>query len=59
MSHRLTIRLKDELLTWLKEMSQRTGLPVGRIIRQELESAKGEQGNQCFLRLGGQDQRST
>jgi predicted DNA-binding protein len=53
MSHTLTIRLTDELLAWLKEMSRRTGLPVGRIIRQQLESAKGEMGNQRFLRLAG------
>jgi hypothetical protein len=53
MSHTLTIRLTDELLAWLKEMSRRTGLPVGRIIRQQLESAKGEKGNQRFLRLAG------
>jgi hypothetical protein len=53
MSHTLTIRLTEELLTWLKEMSRRTGLPVGRIIRQQLESAKSEEGNQRFLRHAG------
>jgi len=53
MSHTLTIRLTDELLAWLKEMSRRTGLPVGRIVRQQLESAKAEKGNQRFLRLAG------
>ena len=54
MSHTLTIRLTEELLAWLKEMSRRTGLPVGRIIRQQLESAKSEKGNQKFLRHAGQ-----
>ena len=53
MSHTLTIRLTEELLAWLKEMSRRTGLPVGRIIRQQLESAKSEKGNQRFLRHAG------
>jgi predicted DNA-binding protein len=53
MSHTLTIRLTDEILAWLKEMSRRTGLPVGRIIRQQLESAKAEKGNQHFLNLAG------
>jgi hypothetical protein len=47
------MRLTDELLAWLKEMSQRTGLPVGRIVRQQLESAKAENGNQRFLALAG------
>jgi hypothetical protein len=54
MSHTLTIRLTEELLAWLKEMSRRTGLPVGRIIRQQLEEAKSEKGNQNFLRHAGQ-----
>jgi predicted DNA-binding protein len=53
MSPALTIRLTDELLAWLKEMSRRTGLPVGRIIRQQLESAMAENGNQRFLNLAG------
>jgi predicted DNA binding CopG/RHH family protein len=53
MSHTLTIRLTDELLAWLKEISRRTGLPVGRIVRQQLESARAEKGNQRFLRHAG------
>ena len=53
MSHTLTIRLTEELLAWLKEVSRRTGVPVGRIIRQHLESAKSEKGNQQFLRHAG------
>jgi hypothetical protein len=40
-------------LAWLKEMSRRTGLPVGRIVREELENAKAERGNQPFLSLAG------
>src|SRR5215472_1494406 len=40
MSHTITIRLTEELATWLKETARKTGLPVGRIIRQQLESAK-------------------
>jgi hypothetical protein len=35
-------------------MSRRTGLPVGRIIREQLESAKSGKGNQKFLRHAGQ-----
>jgi hypothetical protein len=53
MSHTLTIRLTDELLTWLKETSRRTGIPVGRLVRQELERAKGARHEQPFLRLAG------
>ena len=53
MSHTLTIRLTEELLSWLKEMSRKTGLPVGRIIRQQLESARCEKRDRRFLRHAG------
>ncbi len=48
------MRLIEELLAWLKEKSQRRGLPVGRVIREQLEQAKSEKGNQSFLRHAGQ-----
>lgn len=54
MSHTLTIRLTDELLAWLKEVSRRTGIPVGSIVRQQLEGAKAAKGNQRFLRHAGE-----
>jgi hypothetical protein len=54
MSNTLTIRLTEELRAWLEDVSRRTGLPVGRIIRQQLESARAEKGNQKFLRHAGQ-----
>ena len=53
MSHTLTIRITDELLDWLKETSRRTGIPVGRLIREQLEAAKAEGGRQPFLRHAG------
>jgi hypothetical protein len=53
MSHKLTIRLTDELLGWLKETSRHTGIPVGRLIREQLETAKAKGGKQRFLRCGG------
>jgi len=53
MSHTLTIRLTEELLSWLKEQSRRTGVPVGRLIREQLESAKASRGKQRFLRHAG------
>ena len=52
MSHTLTIRLTEELLAWLRDTSRRTGVPVGRLIRQQLESAKTG-GKQRFLRHAG------
>jgi ribbon-helix-helix protein len=53
MSHTLTIRLTEELMEWLKETSRKTGVPVGRLIRQQLESARSKGGGQGFLRHAG------
>ena len=53
MSKTLTIRLDDELLDWLKETSRRTGIPMGKLIREQLENAKAKGAKQSFLRLGG------
>src|ERR1700686_525667 len=53
MSHTLTIRLTDEPLAWLKALSEQTGLPMARIIRQQLESAKAAKVNPRFLHLAG------
>jgi hypothetical protein len=49
-SHTLTIRLTEELLSWLKETSRLTGMPMGRLVREQLESAKANSGKQRFLR---------
>jgi hypothetical protein len=53
MSHTLTIRLTEDLLQWLKETSRNTGIPVGRLIREQLEIAKSKEGKQRFLRHAG------
>lgn len=54
MSHTITVRLTEELAAWLAETARRTGLPAGRIIRQQLQKAKAEAGEQSFLRRAGQ-----
>ena len=53
MSHTLTIRLTEELVEWLRETSRRTGIPVGRLVREQLESAKSQGGKQRFMRHAG------
>jgi hypothetical protein len=53
MGNTLTIRLTDELLSWLKEVSRRTGLPMGRIVRQQLENSKAARGDRAFHDLAG------
>ena len=54
MSHTITIRLTPQLAEWLQEKRRQTGLPVGRIIRHQLERARAESGKQRFLRHAGQ-----
>jgi hypothetical protein len=53
MSNTLTIRLPKDILAWLRDVSERTGVPVGRIVRDQLESAKSETGKQRFMRHAG------
>ena len=53
MSHRLTVRLTDELLAWLKETSRRTGIPMSNLVREQLELAKANTGIQHFLKHAG------
>jgi hypothetical protein len=53
MSHTLTIRLTQELVDWLRETSRRTGVPVGRLVREQLETAKAT-GSGKFLRRAGE-----
>jgi len=52
MSNTLTIRLPDELAEWLTQTARKTGVPRGRIIRQQLEKARSSEGRP-FLRLAG------
>lgn len=53
MSKTLTIRLDDDLAAWLKDLSERTGIPQGKIVRTELERARRGVGSREFLRLAG------
>ena len=52
MSNTLTVRLPDELADWLAQTARKTGVPRGRIIRQELEKARSSEARP-FLRLAG------
>jgi hypothetical protein len=53
MSNTLTIRLPEEMISWLKETSRITGVPVNRLVREQLESAKSRQGKQRYMRHAG------
>jgi hypothetical protein len=53
MGDTITIRLPEELSEWLKSTSRKTGVPVGRLVRQELERAKRENGTKSYMRFSG------
>jgi hypothetical protein len=53
MGNTLTIRVTEELEDWLRETSRKTGLPVGRIVRDQLEKARAEMGKQPFMKHAG------
>jgi predicted DNA-binding protein len=52
MSNTLTVRLPEDLAEWLRATAETTGVPRGRIIRDELEKARRNR-KQPFLRLAG------
>jgi Arc/MetJ-type ribon-helix-helix transcriptional regulator len=54
MSRTITVRLTEELTAWLRETVRKTGVPAGRLIRDQLEKAKKETGGQSFLRHAGE-----
>ncbi len=53
MSNTLTIRLPEDLLERLREKSRRTGLPVGRVVRQAVESALSREEKNPLLEFAG------
>jgi predicted transcriptional regulator len=53
MSHTITVRLDSDLAEWLQKTAGRTGVPQGRIIREQLEKARTNRPSQLFMRLAG------
>ena len=52
MSNTLTVRLPEDVAKWLDETARKSGVPRGRIVREELERARAAKG-QPFLQLAG------
>jgi predicted DNA-binding protein len=53
MSNTLTIRLPEALLQRLRERARRTGLPVGRVVRESLEAALESDSKQAWRKYAG------
>jgi predicted DNA-binding protein len=53
MGNTLTVRLPEELMKRLREKSRRTGLPLGRVVRQSLETTLTKQEEQPWRKYVG------
>ena len=53
MDYTITVRLTEEMATWLKTTARKTGVPVGHLVREQLERAKRETGDKPFMRYAG------
>jgi predicted transcriptional regulator len=53
MGHTITVRLPKELAAWLERLAAETGVPQGRLIREQLEKARASQPSRAFMRLAG------
>lgn len=53
MSNTLTIRLPEELLERLRQRARRMGVPMGRVVRQSIESTLEVDENFRLLEFAG------
>jgi hypothetical protein len=53
MSHTITVRLNKELALWLEQAAARSGVSQGKLIRDQLESARSGARGRQFMRLAG------
>lgn len=53
MGHTITIRLDTDLAAWLEHQSTQTGVPQGKIVRDQLEKARAGASARGFMRLAG------
>jgi hypothetical protein len=53
MGHTITVRLTKELAAWLAHAAAKTGMPQGKIVRDQLEKARTSGRAQAFMRLAG------
>lgn len=52
MGNTITVRLPDELAEWLRAAAETSGVPRGRIVREELERARRTR-KRPFMQLAG------
>jgi predicted DNA-binding protein len=53
MGNTITVRLPQELIDRLRQKSRRTGLPVGRVVRQAVESSLSREEKNPLVEFAG------
>jgi len=53
MGNTITVRLPQELIDRLRKKSRRTGLPVGRVVRQAVETSLDTEESNPLLEFAG------
>jgi len=53
MSNTITVRLPEELAEWLSGVAKKMGVPVGRLVREQLQRARSEHDQRPYMRLAG------
>jgi hypothetical protein len=53
MSQTITVRLSKELADWLARAAAKSGVPQGKIVRDQLERARAHDSTQRYMRLAG------
>ena len=53
MGQTITVRLSKDLAAWLEHVAAKTGMPQGKIVRDQLEKARTSNRQQAFMRLAG------
>jgi len=53
MGQTITVRLTKELAAWLEHAAAKTGVSQGKIVRDQLEQARGSTRQHAFMRLAG------
>ena len=53
MSNTLSVRLPEDLASWLKETAERTGQSQGEVVRAQLEKARAASGAKPWMALAG------
>jgi len=53
MSNTITVRLPEELAEWLSGVAKKMGVPVGRLVREQLERARSGDDQRPYMRLAG------